>query len=212
MRGGIVQSALDGHRANARSDSTVGVLVSLGFSGLFYPLVVPIPGGVLLLSLDGYPLAESIGWMGLCLAVTVLPLGGYVSVMRQQGQSTHVRANRQRLYGLGIGLTTVLLGLLGWLGAPQALLVGCLGGVLTGSLFALANRYTKVSLHVGVLAGMAILVTTISPTPTVVAGSVVCVSAVAASRYLLGRHTVVQIALGFLLAAIGIGVPAVLVL
>ncbi len=200
----LIRAELRAASETARTDSRSLLTAAFVVSALFYPLVVPVQGGVLLLYVDGLTLTESAAWIGLYVGLTALPLTGYVLVMRfRWNQSTLVRAHRQQFYGFGVVLAVGLMAVFSWLDAPEILLVATLSAVVAGVLFGICNRRTKVSLHVGVIFGVALLLWIVNPVAGLV--GLGCTLLVGGSRYLLGRHTPFQMILSLGIVSVSVG-------
>lgn len=176
-------------------------------SRVFHPFLIPVPALVLTLVLDGESLAMTLGWAAICVGIAILPPAALLVVQRRRRGDRDwyvtVREERSGLYGLGIVCIATLLAV-AWLGRAPALLLPSLGAALAAAASGAAlNRHTKVSVHVGVATGCAILLGHVAPGawPTLAAG----VAAVAWSRLRLGHHTPSQVVLGGVVSAVCLG-------
>lgn len=173
-------------------------------SRLSHPFVLPVPTLVLALVLDGGSPARALAWAAICVSIAILPPTVLlVAQRRRRGDRdwyVTVREERFGLYGLGIACLATLLAV-AWLGgAPALLLPSLAAAIAAAAIGAASNRWTKVSVHVGVATGCAILLGHVAPgTGPIGAASV---AAVAWSRLQLGHHTPSQVVLGASIAAI----------
>jgi hypothetical protein len=135
--------------------------------------------------------------------VGVLPYAWVLRGVRQgRFTSRHIPDRTQRMLPLGIAAAAVLVGLapLAILGAPRplvALIVAMLAGL---AVTAAITRYWKISLHTGVAAGTAAILTIVFGTAMLTTG--VFVGAIGWSRIRLRDHTTPQVAIGAVVGAI----------
>jgi len=178
-------------------------LVSL----VLHPFLV-CPGGiVLVLWLDQRDLAAALCWAGLCALLVVLPAAAWLlRAMRQRRYTDADVSTRDHRYGFYVfGMVCMVLsyGILLWLGAPPLLQAGFMAAMVAVLVGALANRFwTKVSIHVGAMAGIAVVAALYSLPLALVLGALALV--VAWGRVVLGRHTVAQTLAGCAVALVAV--------
>jgi len=178
-------------------------LVSL----VLHPFLV-CPGGiVLVLWLDQGDLAIALCWAGLCALFVVLPAAIWLLRALRQHRYTDAdvstRGQRYGFYAFGTVCMALCYGVLLWLGAPVPLLAGFMAAIVAVLVGALANRFwTKVSIHVGAMAGIAAVAALHSLPLALVLGAIAFV--IAWARVTLGRHTVAQTLAGCAVALIAI--------
>lgn len=164
-------------------------------SKLLHPLAVPVPAGVIILLLDGTDLLTAIGWVAVIIISLILPMAGLVAYLRKfHGLDTDRRSPRNILYPLGLFFAGLTAGLLYYLSAPEIILTGIYIAILSGIAGLAINRKTKISLHVGVMSGIAATAFYVD----FMAGVSALVLALLAgwSRIQLDHHTLNQVLLG----------------
>jgi membrane-associated phospholipid phosphatase len=165
--------------------------------------VVPIPALVAALRLDGEPWARVVGWAAICIGIGIVPPTVLlVAQRRRRGDRdwyVTVREQRFGLYALGLACIAALLAVATRAGAPRLLVPALVAALAATAVGALLNRATKVSVHVGVATGSALLVAHVAPAASFALASGVAL--VSWSRLRLGHHTPFQVALGAAVAA-----------
>lgn len=172
-------------------------------SRLSHPFLVPIPALLAALRLDGTPWTTALGWAAICVAVGIVPPTLLLVAQRvRRGDGdwyVTVREQRSGLYGLGLACLAALL-TIAWIGdAPRLLLPSLVAALFATAVGALVNRRTKISVHVGVATGCALLLAHGAPRAT--APLLAFAVGVAWSRLRLGQHTPSQVLLGAAVAA-----------
>jgi hypothetical protein len=179
----------------------VGRLISL----LFHPLVIFIPTLVIVLK-DANPL-EAVGWVALIAAVIFTLAAVMLARLRRQGRETYQRDARHQIY-LSFWVSMVLCTALGVaLNAPHRLIFSQLCLVVWVPIQSLVNaRYTKISIHVAVVTGIAAALVAMGDLNTLplIGAAVVVIAAVAWARLVTGNHTRLQIALGILVSVVSV--------
>jgi len=170
---------------------------------IFHPLITPVPAGILILWLADVNILFSVLWIGLCGSVVVLPLIGYLFIMKViWDQNTSVQEHRHQLYIIGIVLTITLILILRYLTAPLILRASIYSGALAGILGGFINTQVKVSLHVGVSTGITIVLLSVHPWTGLLAG--VLTLLIAAARYQMRHHTIQELIIGFIVPTISV--------
>lgn len=178
-------------------------------STVFHPVVLPLVTlGVLTYFAPGGSLARSLNWVAIALVLTVLPVGLLVliQVLRGEWTDTDVSVRRQRYLLYPYGIISLLAAALAFaiLAAPGVAVRATLGAVGTNVVNMLINLRYKVSAHATTAAMCAALLWLGMPaSANVMWGGGVTAAAllVGWSRVALGRHTVGQVALGWIIGA-----------
>lgn len=175
--------------------------LSITLSLIFHPLLISIPLGVLFLTEAGFAFLRAVQWMGISIAAVMIP---QVLIIKHQGHSileyrNYERKSRNILYATLILTSITLAGIFYLTGAPKILLETGLAVIATGIMGGLANRISKVSIHVGTLSGFAAGFSFYSPFITVFL--MAAAAATAWSRIRLRAHTPLQVILGGLIPA-----------
>lgn len=172
-------------------------------SRLSHPFLVPIPTLLAALRLDGEPWSRALAWAGICIAIGILPPTLLLIAQRRRhgDRDWYVTVREQRfgLYGLGLCCIAALLALATFGGAPRLLVPALVAALVATGTGALLNRLTKVSVHVGVATGCAVLLAHVAP--RLAFAALAAVALVAWSRLRLGHHTPAQVALGSVISA-----------
>lgn len=149
--------------------------------------------------------AKALASSGVVIGLVILPIAAWNYRNTQQGRYSNfdvsVRSQRHSFYRVSVGLLLLATGVLWLTNQPPALRCGMGFALLLVVLSGLANLYVKASLHASVSVFLSLALLTIHP----VAGAVLLGFSVvvAASRLVLGRHTLPEIGAG---AAIGLAV------
>jgi hypothetical protein len=162
---------------------------------VLHPFLVAPLGIVLILWIDLGDLRGAMGWAALCAALVVVPALAYLrrNVRRRAYTDADVSVREQRygfyLFG-GICMALCYVALL-WLQAPAVLLAGFSAALLAVAVTSLANRFwTKVSIHTGVVVGVAAMVAYDSLSVALLLAVVAVVLTWA--RLVTGRHTLTE--------------------
>ncbi len=172
-------------------------------SWALHPFLIAPVAIMLILRLDGMSLAQAAEWAALCAGFVILPVGGFIIYKLIHHQVTDadvsVREDRYGLYALAVGCMAACVLVLWRLGAPRPVQAVFASGLTTLVAFGIVTRlWVKVSIHTGMLGGVATAVAFFSlPLAAVL---LVCTLLVAWSRLALGRHTPIEILLGLLIA------------
>jgi hypothetical protein len=179
----------------------VGRLLSL----LFHPLVIFIPTLVVVLK-DADPV-EAVGWVAFIAAVIFALVVVVLARLRRQGRETYQRDARYQIY-LSFWVSMIPCTALGIVfDAPHRLIFALLCLVVWVPIQFLVNaRYTKISIHVAVITGIAAALVALGDLNTLplVGGAVAVIAVVAWARIATGNHTRVQIALGILVSVVSV--------
>jgi hypothetical protein len=147
---------------------------------------------------------RGLGWGTVAaILVGVLPYAWVLHSVRQgRLPSRHVPDRTQRMLPLAIAAVAVIVGLvtLAILGAPRAL-VALICAMLAGlAVTAAITRYWKISLHTGVAAGTATILTIVIGHAML--GTAMVVATIGWSRFHLRDHTPPQVILGVLVGVL----------
>jgi membrane-associated phospholipid phosphatase len=173
-------------------------------SRAFHPFIIAVVTLWLAMILGGHGWLESTLWTLLSFTIVILPslifIIARVRSRQYQDIDVSIRKDRHTLYVLGNSCLVLTVVLLAFLQAPaiaqRTLQAGFLS-VLVGSMF---NRFVnKLSLHVLTVAGCAVVLYFVSPLAGIVLGLIS--SLVAWSRVYLTRHTLPEVAWGWVVGA-----------
>jgi membrane-associated phospholipid phosphatase len=189
-------------------------LVSL----LFHPVALPLVTlGALTYYAPGGSLNRSLTWIAIAIVLSVLPVGLLVviQVLRGEWTDTDVSVRRQRYTLYPYGILCMLAAALAFaiLAAPAVAVRATLGAVGANILNMFINLRYKVSAHATTAAMCAALLWLGAPAPArLLWGGAVTAAAllVGWSRVVLGRHTLGQVALGWLVG-VAAGAAAILI-
>ncbi len=171
-------------------------------------LVAPVAiAGILWLDLGN--LRAALGWAGLCAAMVVGPalLRLLRKLRRHEVGDADLSHREERFgqYGLGALCMVLCYAVLQLLQAPELLRLGFRAALLAVLAASLVNRFwTKVSIHAGVMAGVTLAM--LPYHPPMAAALAAATLLVTWARLVLHQHTVPQVLLGWLLAALAVGV------
>ncbi len=166
-----------------------------------HPLVIFLP--TLVVVLRETPIREALGWLALIALVILIPAGLLLRRARQQGRHTYQRETRHLIYltfWLGMVGCTILAVLLD---APERLVFSLLSLCVWVPLQALVNaRVTKISIHVAVVSGIALVLILMGELDSVSwnLAAVGVVAATAWARIVTGHHSLVQVGLGIVVS------------
>lgn len=168
---------------------------ALLLSKVFHPFVISVPAGMLLLHLADISFLESLKWVSISAGLTILPTSLFMKFHPEYHlRDINSRENRNFLYLLALIELGTLTALLSILGAPEIILTLSYSAILLIFIGSIINRFTKISLHVGILSGFSTAISFLS-LPVGLLGFIVT-AGLAWSRLKLGQHTVQEIALG----------------
>lgn len=178
-------------------------------SAVIHPVLFPlVTVGILSWSATGHDARYGIEMSALGAVVTSLPVGILVAYKVLRGQWTDfdvsVRRQRYLLYPVGIALLLALAFVYRAVGAPPITVQAAVAATVTSALNAAINFVYKVSAHAASAATCAALL--LYALPTVGAVAVLATLAVGWSRVALGRHTVGQVLLGYVVGALSVAV------
>ena len=176
-------------------------LVSL----VLHPFLISPLSIVLILWLDQGNLRAAVSWAALCAAFVVGPAGFYLWRKLKQKKFTDadvsVREQRYGFYLFGGVCMLACFGVLLWFNAPSVLVAGFSAALVALIVAVLINRYmTKVSIHAGAMAGVAVAAAYYSwpLAMLLIAGTLI----VSWARLVTERHTAAQAVLGWGVAAV----------
>ncbi len=167
----------------------------IGF--IFHPLVIFIPTLVIVLK-DAEPLA-AVGWL-VFVTVVILVLAAIVLLrLKRQGRHTYQREARHHIYFAFWMSMVICVGLGLILDAPHRLVFSllCLC-VWVPIQYVINARYTKISVHVAVITGIATALFVMGDLNSLllVSGALVVIMATAWARMVTGNHSLLQVGLG----------------
>lgn len=163
---------------------------------IFHPFLVPFPLILIYLSVAGTPFRESLIWTSIIFSTVTLPLVSFLWLKKGYGiRDVKDAEKRNILYAIAGIEILLLISLLLHLEAPKVLLE-FIPAILSSLVAAAAiNRFTKISVHVGVMSGFSAAYLLISAPLGV--SIILLTGSVGWSRLRLGKHSFHQIMLGF---------------
>ena len=185
-------------------DNNAFLTVSRVVSVLGHPLLTAA-GFVVFVSFTRFGSATALASSAVVIGLVILPIAAWNYRNTQKGRYSNfdvsVRSQRHSFYRVSVGLLLLATGVLWLTDQPPSLRYGMGFALLLVVISGLANLYVKASLHTSVSVFLSLALLTIHP----VAGAVLLgfSAVVAGSRWVLGRHTLPEIAAG---AAIGLAV------
>lgn len=178
--------------------SRLGYVIGL----IFHPFVIFIP--TLFVVLKDVPLGEALAWMAFLAVVILVPALVLIQRARRREQYTYQRATRHHIYIVFWSSMVVCVVLAVGLGAPRRLVFSllCLC-VWVPAQYVVNARYTKISAHTAVVAGIASALVAMGELDTIplVLGGTGVVLATAWARMVTGHHTLLQVSLGIAVSA-----------
>lgn len=175
--------------------------LAVQISRIFHPFVLAIPSGLLLLHLTDIGVIESLKWVLLSAALTIVPTSFFMKVHPDYRlRDINSRENRNLLYLLAFAELIVLTATSTLLNAPRIVVVYLYSAVMLTSVGALINRFTKISLHVGFLSGFSTAISFLSIPLGILFYFFTMISAW--SRFRMGVHNFKQVLLGMFIPVI----------
>ena len=177
-------------------------------SRVLHPFIVSTLVLFLAQVLSSVTTLEAFGWTGLTVAVLILPVLLFVLVRIRTGRyedvDVSVRKDRYLLYGVaGVCFVLVII-LLAVLGAPKVARETLQAALFAFVVAAVLNRFVgKVSLHMLAMGGSAAVLAFVSVPLAVILGLLAL--PVGWSRLYLTRHTLFEVALGWMVGILGFG-------
>lgn len=171
---------------------------ALTVSRILHPLLISVPLGIVFLYLAEVSLLESIKWVSISAAITVLPISLFL--WRHPDYEIREVNNRERrdlLYLIGIIQFSCVVAVSRLLKAPEIVQLSSIVLLTLGLIGGLINRFTKVSLHVGILSGFSAAISFMSPSIGSLSSLITLIAGW--SRLRLGRHSLKQVTLGLLI-------------
>ncbi len=173
-------------------------------SSIFHPFIVVIPTMFTAILYGGTSLGRAIFWTALSIGVVVLPLVFLIYSGVKSGRysdlSISMREQRRSLY-ITSSLLFILLIVILVLGKAPSILIACLTSAVLATLigFVINARFTKLSLHSVAIAGCtSVMILTL---PWIGITMALIMPLVAWARIRLRHHTLVQILIGWTVAA-----------
>lgn len=174
--------------------------LALLISQAFHPFIISVPAGLIFLYLAKINFLESMKWISISAIMTILPTALFMKFHPDYKiRDINSREHRNLLYLIGILELCILTALLWFLEAPEIIIILSYSLILLMLTGIIINRFTKISLHVGVLSGFSTAISFLSLNI-----GVLCFTAtfgVAWSRLRLERHTIQQVMLGLVIPA-----------
>ncbi len=183
---------------------TVDARVARGLTEVFAPAVLAAALPIVIGVHAGRTALTGL-WWGLLASLfcAIIPYAMIlIGVRRGRLSDHHIGVREQRTKPLTLGLLSVLagLGLLALLGAPRELVALVIASFAGGAVATAVNHFWKLSVHAGVAAGAAVVLTlAFGPLLLLTA---VPVAAVGWSRVRLRDHTMWQVIAGTLIGAV----------
>jgi len=168
---------------------------ALLLSRMFHPFIISVPAGILFLYLAEISFLESLKWVFLSASLTIIPTLLFMNFHPNYHlRDISSRENRNLLYFLALIELGILTALISILEAPEIITTVSYSAILLVLVGSIINRFTKISLHVGVLSGFSTAISFLSVDIGILC--FILTLGVLWSRLRLGRHTLQQVALG----------------
>ena len=163
-------------------------------SKILHPLIALPVAAVIFLTSSGLEISTAFYWISLWISLSLVPTAVVVWNTGEKGFNIMQRENRRKAFLTG--LTSLGLALIiSWnLSAPSILLKLGFTGLLIVVIFAVANHFSKVSIHTGALTATTAVYTEISTAAILITGLLSVL--VGRSRVKLQKHTLRQVVLG----------------
>jgi membrane-associated phospholipid phosphatase len=172
-------------------------------SNILNPFVISAIIMVLLAFRDAPGTADAVKWALISVAVSVLPVFVVVTVMvyrkKLDGFFSNPRQQRNNVYLLACALGAIDCGLMWLLKAPDLLKATFTAGVAAIIVFALINRFWKISLHTAFMAASVTVVSLVYGLAAI--WTVLLFPLVAWARIAMKQHTLTQVVTGGILSA-----------
>ncbi len=169
----------------------------LYISKIFHPMPISPFLGILYLFLAGFTPLESLKWVGISAAVTIIPIATYMAFSDKFDSFNAIREKRGQFYLMGAVELLILAALFHFMNAPE--LINTPVYSLIALLFigwATNSHYTKISIHTGIISGFASVIAFLDPSIGAVLGLLTII--VGYSRTQVNAHTPKQVVLGAL--------------
>lgn len=163
-------------------------------SKIFHPLLILPLAGLAILVLQGLRPVESLKWVILWVLTAMIPTSAVAWNTGEKGFDVISREERNLSYAVGLGSLLVALLIARSLSAPSTVVELGYFAIGVSLLFALLNRFTKISIHTGSLTFVAGGFVTLMP--SVSALGLLMSIPVGWSRVRLDCHTKAQVIQG----------------
>lgn len=175
-------------------------------STVAHPVVLPLVTLAVLTYLAHRSVADAARLVLAAVAIGIVPIGLLVLVQVARGRwsdmDVSVRRQRYVLYPLGIACMLAAVYAFIYLGAPLVAVRAAVGLVAANVVNALINFGYKVSAHAATAALCAAVLWLAAPATVIAVVVTVAALLVGWSRVVLARHTVGQVALGWVVGAV----------
>ncbi len=202
------------HDASAQEKFNQTRLAKL-ISQALHPFLISILGIMLILYLDTGHLLSALGWAGLCALIVVAPaillLRRRLKAKTFSDADVSVRSERHGFYIFGGICMLICFAVLLWLDAPRSLIVlFTAGGVSVATMAVITKLWSKASIHIGVVTGIATATAFYSiPLALLLALATLLVTW---ARLTLKRHTPIEAALGMGIAVVAVSATFLIML
>jgi len=163
-------------------------------SKVLHPLLVLPFSAVVFLTFSGLGFQGALYWIGLWTALSLVPTSVVIWFTGERKFNILSRRERKSAFLTGLISMTASLVLFSFMSAPSIVMKVGLIGVLTVTVFGLANFFNKVSIHTGSMTCVAAVYTVLSPGAA--AALMFSSALVGWSRVELECHTPVQVVQG----------------
>jgi len=185
-------------------DNSNKIAYALGY--IFHPFVLGVVGIAAVLSQEKLTFSEAASWLITLSLILIVPLVSMIQYLKRQEKYTYQRHSRTPFYLTGWLAMLTCMGLVIWRDLPQ--LAACFASLLLWvPLQVIINRtWTKVSAHSAVSVGFTLGLgwLGIIHTPWLYAGAAALVLLTAWARIMTRNHTLIQVVLGWIVAALSI--------
>ena len=173
-------------------------------SNIVNPFVVAVVVLALIALKTSSDVPHAVQWILVTIAISVLPIFILVILLlrfkKLDGIFNNSREQRTKIYVVAVVLGAVDSLLLWYFKAPQLLLETFCAGLVAVAVFTVINHYWKISLHTAfITAGVAMLIIVYGAS---MAWGLVFLPFVGWSRMVLKQHSLAQVSIGGLLAAV----------
>lgn len=174
---------------------------ALAVSRFLHPFIISVPLGILFLYLSGIGPVEATKWISIAALITLLPIFAFLRARSDYSiRAVNSREKRNLLYLIGLIQITGVAVVFRILSAPETVQLSSVTLLILALVGGLINRFTKISLHVGILSGFSTAISFMS----IEIGSLwfLLTLVVGWARIRLERHTLQQVALGLSVPAL----------